>query len=130
MKYKSTRGGESNVSFEKVLLSAYASDGGLYVPESLPCFTAQQLRSWAPLTFPLVCAEILQMFTDLPITQCRAMTRDAFASFNGADFYGLPRNTDTITLKREPWTVPEQLPLAGGTIAPLRAGETLRWRLV
>ncbi|GGY71222.1 dihydroorotase [Marinobacter zhanjiangensis] len=54
---------------------------------------------------------------------------EAFASFNGADFYGLPRNTDTITLKRAPWTVPEQLPLAGGTIVPLRAGETLRWRL-
>lgn len=90
MKYKSTRGGESNVSFEKVLLSAYASDGGLYVPESLPCFTAQQLRSWAPLTFPLVCAEILQIFTDLPITQCRAMTRDAFASFNGGSEAPLP----------------------------------------
>ncbi|MFC4260189.1 dihydroorotase [Marinobacter lacisalsi] len=55
---------------------------------------------------------------------------EAFASFNGPDFYGLPRNTDTITLKRESWSVPEQLPLAGGTIVPLRAGETLRWRLV
>lgn len=55
---------------------------------------------------------------------------EAFASFNGPDFYGLPRNTDTITLKREPWTVPEHLPLAGSTIVPLRAGETLRWRLV
>ncbi|MFW5825630.1 MAG: dihydroorotase, partial [Marinobacter sp.] len=54
---------------------------------------------------------------------------EAFASFNGADFYGLPRNTDTITLKREPWTAPESLPLAGGSIVPLRAGETLRWRL-
>lgn len=54
---------------------------------------------------------------------------EAFASFNGPDFYGLPRNTDTITLKREPWTVPEHLPLADGTIVPLRAGETLRWRL-
>jgi dihydroorotase len=55
---------------------------------------------------------------------------EAFASFNGPDFYGLPRNTDTITLKREPWTVSEHLPLAGSTIVPLRAGETLRWRLV
>ena len=54
---------------------------------------------------------------------------EAFASFNGADFYGLPRNTDTITLVREPWTMPEQLPLADGTIVPLKAGETVNWRL-
>ncbi|SFR78528.1 dihydroorotase [Marinobacter daqiaonensis] len=55
---------------------------------------------------------------------------EAFASFNGPDFYGLPRNTDTITLKKEPWVLPDTLPLADGTIVPLRAGETLRWRLV
>ncbi|WP_328188274.1 dihydroorotase [Marinobacter sp. OP 3.4] len=54
---------------------------------------------------------------------------EAFASFNGPDFYRLPRNSGTITLKREPWTVPERLPLADGAIVPLRAGETLRWRL-
>ncbi|MGC8121216.1 dihydroorotase [Marinobacter sp. VGCF2001] len=54
---------------------------------------------------------------------------EAFASLNGADFYGLPRNTDTITLVREPWTMPEQLPLASGSIVPLKAGETVNWRL-
>ena len=54
---------------------------------------------------------------------------EAFASFNGADFYGLPRNTDTVTLIREPWTMPENLPLAGGGIVPLKAGETVNWRL-
>ncbi|MBW0149064.1 dihydroorotase [Marinobacter arenosus] len=54
---------------------------------------------------------------------------EAFASFNGADFYGLPRNTDTITLVRDPWTMPEQLPLADGNIVPLKAGETVNWRL-
>ena len=54
---------------------------------------------------------------------------EAFASLNGPDFYGLPRNTDTITLVREPWTMPEQLPLADGTIVPLKAGETVNWRL-
>lgn len=54
---------------------------------------------------------------------------EAFASFNGADFYGLPRNTDTITLIREPWTMPQQLELAGDTIVPLKAGETVNWRL-
>ena len=54
---------------------------------------------------------------------------EAFASFNGADFYGLPRNTDTITLVREAWTMPEQLPLAGEAIVPLKAGETVHWRM-
>ena len=54
---------------------------------------------------------------------------EAFASFNGPDFYGLPRNTDTITLVREPWTMPAELPLADGTIVPLKAGETVHWRL-
>src|SRR5690606_36645535 len=54
---------------------------------------------------------------------------EAFASFNGADFYGLPRNTDTITLVREAWTMPEQLPLAGEPIVTLKAGETVHWRM-
>ncbi|WP_148863239.1 dihydroorotase [Marinobacter fonticola] len=54
---------------------------------------------------------------------------EAFASFNGADFYGLPRNSDTITLVREPWTQAASLPLGSGSITPLRAGEAIRWRL-
>ncbi|MEY2842898.1 MAG: hypothetical protein RI920_935 [Pseudomonadota bacterium] len=55
---------------------------------------------------------------------------EAFASFYGADYYGLPRNTDTITLKREDWVVPESLPFGEAEIKPLRGGETLRWKLV
>ncbi len=54
---------------------------------------------------------------------------EAFASFNGPDFYGLPRNTGTVTLTREPWTLPETLPFGDALIKPLRAGETLNWRL-
>lgn len=54
---------------------------------------------------------------------------EAFASHNGPDFYGLPRNSDTITLVREPWTMPEKLPLADGDIVPLKAGETVHWRM-
>ena len=55
---------------------------------------------------------------------------EAFASFYGADFYGLPRNTDSITLRREPWQVPEQLALGDATLVPLCAGETLQWRVI
>jgi len=55
---------------------------------------------------------------------------EAFASFHGADFYGLPRNTGTVTLRREIWTVPEAVPFGEATLKPLRGGETLAWRLI
>ena len=54
---------------------------------------------------------------------------EAFASVNGAAFYGLPRNADTVTLVREAWQVPDALPFADGPIVPLRAGEEVRWRV-
>ncbi|MBT8131756.1 MAG: dihydroorotase, partial [Gammaproteobacteria bacterium] len=47
---------------------------------------------------------------------------EAFASFNGADFYGLPRNTDRIALEKESWIVPEDYDFAGDRLVPLRAG--------
>lgn len=55
---------------------------------------------------------------------------EAFASHFGADFYGLARNQDTITLVREPWQVPTELAFGDDTLVPLCAGETLNWRLV
>ena len=54
---------------------------------------------------------------------------EAFASFHGPDFYGLPRNTGTVTLQREAWTVPETVPFGEATLKPLRGGDTLAWRL-
>ncbi|MDK9725563.1 MAG: dihydroorotase [Sterolibacteriaceae bacterium MAG5] len=55
---------------------------------------------------------------------------EGFASFHGADFYGLPRNGDRITLEKQVWSVPATLPYAGDdTLVPLRAGETVGWRL-
>ena len=54
---------------------------------------------------------------------------EAFASFFGADFYGLPRHADTITLRRESWTVPSSLGMGSEALVPLRAGETIRWRV-
>ena len=55
---------------------------------------------------------------------------EGFASFHGPDFYGLPRNTRQITLRRETWTLPESLPFGEAQLKPLRGGETLSWRLV
>jgi dihydroorotase len=55
---------------------------------------------------------------------------EAFAAFHGADFYGLPRNAGTVMLRRESWQVAESLPYIDDSgIAPLRAGETLGWKL-
>lgn len=53
-----------------------------------------------------------------------------FASVYGSDFYGLPRNTDKITLRKESWLVPESIPFADDVLVPLRAGQTIAWRLV
>jgi dihydroorotase len=63
--------------------------------------------------------------------QAGALDRlEGFASHFGPDFYGLPRNADTITLVREEWTLPDSLPYANGQrIVPLKAGETLMWKL-
>lgn len=55
---------------------------------------------------------------------------EGFASFHGADFYGLPRNTGTIRLRRESWTPPESFPFGEAELKPLRSGEALPWRMV
>jgi dihydroorotase len=54
---------------------------------------------------------------------------DAFASQHGADFYGLPRNKGSVTLVREEWTVPGTLRFGGEELVPMRAGETIPWKL-
>ncbi len=55
---------------------------------------------------------------------------EAFASHYGADFYGLPRNSEQVCLRREPWQVPSELSFAADRLVPLMAGETLNWRLL
>jgi len=55
---------------------------------------------------------------------------EAFASFNGPAFYGLPRNRGSVTLRRQAWTLPDALPFGDAQLKPLRAGESLAWQLV
>jgi dihydroorotase len=55
---------------------------------------------------------------------------EAFASFHGPAFYGLPRNSSTVTLRKEAWTLPEDLAFGEAKLKPLRGGETLAWRQV
>ena len=54
---------------------------------------------------------------------------ESFASFFGADFYRLPRNQDSITLQKQSWKVPAELPFGDEVLVPLRAGETVMWTL-
>ena len=55
---------------------------------------------------------------------------EGFSSFFGPDFYGLPRNTDSITLSKQEWTIPQTLAFADDDLIPLRAGENLSWKLI
>jgi dihydroorotase len=54
---------------------------------------------------------------------------EAFASFHGPDFYRLPRNSASVTLRRETWTLPESVAFGDARLKPLLAGETLNWKL-
>jgi len=55
---------------------------------------------------------------------------EGFASFYGADFYQLPRNTDTITLRKQAWTMAEKLSFGNSEIIPFRAGEVIDWQVI
>ena len=54
---------------------------------------------------------------------------EAFASFHGADFYRLPRNSGSITLVKHDWQVPAELPLGADWLVPMRAGESVSWQV-
>ncbi len=55
---------------------------------------------------------------------------EAFASLNGPDFYGLPRNAEKVTLQKHIWTLPETIAFGNAELKPLRGGEPLAWKLV
>ena len=62
MKYISTRGNAPELNFEQVLLTGLATDGGLYVPASLPEFSADQISGWAGLAYHELAFEIVSPF--------------------------------------------------------------------
>ncbi|MDD2699703.1 MAG: dihydroorotase [Sideroxydans sp.] len=53
---------------------------------------------------------------------------EGFASFYGADYYGLPRNTDKVTLRKEEWAMPHTVEFGGSKLVPLKAGEKVKWK--
>ena len=64
MKYISTRGGGQPKSFEEVILTGLAPDGGLYVPEQLPQFSRQEIASWSSLSYQELALKIISPFVD------------------------------------------------------------------
>jgi dihydroorotase len=71
----------------------------------------------------------IELYTEAFESVGRLDRLEGFASHFGADFYGLPRHADTITLLKEPWTGPQHYPFGSGTLIPYRAGEPIGWRL-
>jgi threonine synthase len=84
MRYISTRGQAPSLSFEDVLLTGLASDGGLYVPETLPQFSPQEIASWSKLNYADLAHKILLPFVeeDISSSELKSMVDDTYAGFN------------------------------------------------
>ena len=88
MKYKSTRGGDNDRSFEEILLSAYADDGGMWIPESLPVLDSAILLTWSTFSYEELLAHFMTLFIDsISIEDLLKMTKRAFSSFNPSSLY-------------------------------------------
>ncbi len=87
MKYVSTRGKSPAISFEDVVLTGLAPDGGLYIPETLPKITPAQLQQWRKLTYAELAFEVIRLFVDgaIPDASLKQMINDSYADFSHPD---------------------------------------------
>ena len=87
MKYYSTRGNDGPLGYEEALLSGLARDGGLYLPESYPAFSDDDMRAMADLPYAALAGRIMARFTDgeLDEAELAAMAGDAYAGFTDPD---------------------------------------------
>jgi threonine synthase len=83
VKYISTRGKAPVLGFEEVMLTGLASDGGLYVPETLPQYSQQEIASWSSLSYPELALKIITPFVDgaIPNDDLKAIIDDAYSDF-------------------------------------------------
>jgi dihydroorotase len=72
----------------------------------------------------------LELYAEAFEAAGRLENLERFASFNGPDFYGLPRNNGVVTLEKATWEVPSSLPFGDSWLVPLRAGERVSWKLL
>ena len=84
MKYISTRGGGIPQTFEEVLLTGLAPDGGLYVPAELPHFSQEELASWKNLSYPELALKIVSPFVgeDIPAEALSKIVIESYAQFD------------------------------------------------
>ena len=71
----------------------------------------------------------LELYAEVFEQEGKLENLEAFASHNGPDFYGLARNSDTVTLTKEEWHVPESMPFGNDIVIPIRAGEKISWKV-
>ena len=88
IKYVSTRGGISPVAFDEVVLSGFAADGGLFVPETIPRISKAQFKDWSKLSFTDLAFELLSLFIPrsiIPDADLKILIDDSYRSFERPD---------------------------------------------
>lgn len=94
IQYVSTNGGTAPVNFDEAVLSGFAADGGLYVPESIPQISKDQLYNWQDLNFTDLAFEILSLFIDrkiIPSQDLQRLIEQSFSSFDSSDVIEMVR---------------------------------------
>ena len=91
MLYSSTRGGDNDKSFIEVLLNGLASDGGLYVPNSIPFFNKEKLRSFVNLEYHELCYEITKEFlnNEIPLNKYKKICEKTYKNFSEKEIISL-----------------------------------------
>jgi len=107
VKYISTRGAAPALGFEDVLLTGLAPDGGLYVPETLPRFTQEEIASWAGLPYSILAFNVMYPFVEgsIPEDDFRAMIDETYSAFDHtavAPLVQLDQNEWVLELFRGP----------------------------
>lgn len=101
MKYHSTRGEARGKTFKEVLLSGYASDGGMFLPESYPQVSKEMLQSWASLSYGELAYEVTSLFVtndDIPTDDFKAILHNAFSTFTVPEIVPLTHLKDGLVV--------------------------------
>ncbi|CAH1782531.1 unnamed protein product [Owenia fusiformis] len=101
MKYKSTRGGSSRLSFEDALLSGFQPDGGILLPESIPKVSKETLLSWSKLNFVELAKEILPLYideSDVPREDLNGILERGFSRFKHPDIAPIAKLNDGLNI--------------------------------
>lgn len=101
MKYHSTRGGASGLSFKEMLLSGYACDGGMLLPETIPTVSRETLRSWAGLPYAELAFKVASCFieeSDIPAEDLQEIFKKAFSTFSVPEVVPLARLKDGLVV--------------------------------